>query len=230
MTTWPESRLSARDRGRGASHRVRRTPASRPRKGVRRVFLLLLALVIVAAAAAVIWVTLPRWYPGWMPAEVGKAAFPLDHTAAIREAAARRDLDPALVAAVIYTESGFETHVQSSSGAIGLMQIMPTTAAEIARKTDGYTFEQADLKTARLNILYGCYLLRVLLDRYDGALIESLAAYNAGPGRVDAWIAERGGGALRIADIPFAETRAYVKKVLHHQRVYRDVYGAELGS
>ena len=76
-----------------------------------------------------------------------------------------------------------------------------------------------------INIRYGTYLLRELLDRYDGDVVAALAAYNAGPGNVDKW----GGSDLSVEEIPFPETRAYVEEVLDKQRAYRDKYARELG-
>ncbi len=188
---------------------------------------MLSGLLLLAALAAVAWVTLPRWYSTWMPAGVGKTAFPLEHVDAVRAGAARHHLEPALVAAVIYVESGFDETVQSSSGAVGLMQVMPTTADEIADRTDGYRFTRADLLDPRLNVLYGCYYLRRLLSRYDGSVVSALAAYNAGAANVDEWRAEKG-GSLSAGAIPFAETRAYVREVLRARAIYRHLYGARL--
>jgi soluble lytic murein transglycosylase len=183
--------------------------------------------LLVVAVIVTAWLTLPHWYSTWMPAQVGKTAFPLEHVDAVRAAADRHGLDPALVAAVIYVESGFDPAVQSSSGAVGLMQVLPSTADEIAKRTDGYRFTQADLRTPRLNVLYGCYYLRRLLRRYDGSVVCALAAYNAGAGNVDEWRAASD-GRLAPAGIPFAETRAYVEKVLRARAIYRHVYGPQL--
>ncbi|HSA33813.1 MAG TPA: lytic transglycosylase domain-containing protein, partial [bacterium] len=131
-----------------------------------------------------------------------------DHTAAIREAAARRDLDPALVAAVIYTESGFETHVQSSSGAIGLMQIMPRTAELLECKYD----RMYDPDT---NIRCGVKFLAALLTYTKGDLIRAISGYNGGSHSTEK-SALLGG---RIADNP--ETKNYVKKVLGYYEAYK---------
>lgn len=185
--------------------------------------------MLVAAVAVTAWFTLPRWYSTWMPATVGRAAFPLEHADAVRAAADRHGIAPALVAAVIYVESGFDPSVRSSSGAVGLMQVMPATATEIAQRTDGYRFTQADLREPRVNLLYGCYYLRRLLRRYDGSVVSALAAYNAGAGNVDEWRAERAGH-LSPAAIPFAETRAYVRRVLRMRAIYRHVYGPQLAA
>jgi soluble lytic murein transglycosylase len=183
----------------------------------------------VVAVAVAAWLTLPRWYSTWMPAEVGKSVFPLEHAGAVRAAADRHHLDPALVAAVIYVESGFDAGVESGSGAVGLMQVMPETAAEIATRTDGHRFTEADLLVPRFNVLYGCYYLRRLLRRYDGSVVEALAAYNAGAGNVDDWRAQQN-GRLALAAIPFPETREYVQQVLRARGIYRHVYGPQLAA
>jgi soluble lytic murein transglycosylase len=110
---------------------------------------------------------------------------------------------PALIAAVIYRESKFRD-VTSSAGAKGLMQILPSTAHFIARKSGGTEFEQGDLADPQINISYGSWYLRYLLDRYDGNAVAAVAAYNAGHGRVDEW-----GGSASPGDIRFVETADY---------------------
>jgi soluble lytic murein transglycosylase len=105
------------------------------------------------------------------------------------------------------------------------MQITPEAANEIERHSGGTTFKLGDLSDPEINIRYGTYLLRELLDRYDGDVVAALAAYNAGPGNVDKW----GGSDLSVDGIPFPETRAYVEEVLDKQRAYRDKYSRELG-
>ncbi len=152
-------------------------------------------------------------------------ALPLRHEDIIRQQAKAKNLDPALIAAVIYVESRFISGRTSAAGAEGLMQITPETARDIARRSGGTQFTVEDLATPQINISYGSYLLRELLDRYGGDTAAALAAYNAGPGNADRW----GGASLEPGDIPFPETRAYVEKVLAAQRSYRDQYGDELG-
>ena len=125
---------------------------------------------------------------------------------------------------MIYSESKFSDRT-SSAGARGLMQITPEAANEIERHSGGTTFRLKDLGDPEINIRYGTYLLRELLDRYDGDVAAALAAYNAGPGNADKW----GGSDLSVEAIPFPETRAYVEEVLEKQRAYRDEYGKELG-
>jgi soluble lytic murein transglycosylase len=149
---------------------------------------------------------------------------PLHHEDIIRQQAAEKGVDAALIAAVIYAESKFVDQT-SSAGARGLMQITPEAAKDIARHSNGTAFEFGDLADPEINIRYGTFLLRELLDRYDGDEAAALAAYNAGPGNADAW----GGSNLSVDEIPFPETRAYVEEVLAKQDAYRSKYAKELG-
>jgi len=149
---------------------------------------------------------------------------PLRHEDVIRQQSEEKEVDAALIAAVIYSESKFSDQT-SSSGARGLMQITPEAAEFIERQSGGTTFELSDLSDPELNIRYGTFLLRELLDRYDGDEAAALAAYNAGPGNADEW----GGSSLTVEEIPFPETRAYVEEVLEKRDEYRREYASELG-
>lgn len=197
---------------------------------MKRLLLPLTAAAVLAVGLLAAWLTMAHWYRPWMPAALGRAVFPLEHVAEVREAAARNALDPALVAAVIYTESRFNDSVESRRGAVGLMQIMPSTAEEIARQSGGTRFEPADLSVPRVNILYGCFYLRRLLDHYGGSLVAALAAYNAGAANVDKWVAGPSVHGLSVADIPFTETRTYVARVLRLRDIYRHIYAASLNG
>jgi soluble lytic murein transglycosylase len=150
---------------------------------------------------------------------------PLRHDDIIRQQAAEKNLDPALIAAVIYEESKFREGERSSAGALGLMQVTPRTAHLIARLSGGSSFTTRDLEDPEVNIRYGSYYLRYLLDRYRGNEVAALAAYNAGVGNVDSW----GGSDLTVAAIRFAETRAYVDQVLQRRGEYRQKYAHDLG-
>jgi soluble lytic murein transglycosylase len=155
---------------------------------------------------------------------IQELTLPLRHEDIIRQQAAEKNVDASLIAAVIYAESKFDDQT-SSAGARGLMQITPEAAQDIERHSGGTTFELGDLADPEINIRYGTYLLRELLDRYDGDTVAALAAYNAGPGNVDRW----GGSELSVTGIPFPETRAYVEDVLDKRRAYREKYPKELG-
>ena len=155
---------------------------------------------------------------------IQELTLPLRHEDIIRQQAKEKNVDAALIAAVIYAESKFDDRT-SSAGARGLMQITPQAAKDIERHSGGTTFQFGDLGDPEINIRYGTYLLRELLDRYEGDVVAALAAYNAGPTNVDNW----GGSELSVAEIPFPETRAYVEDVLDKQRAYREKYAKELG-
>lgn len=161
---------------------------------------------------------------GTLERGIQELTLPLKHEDVIRQQSREKDVDAALIAAVIYSESKFSDRT-SSAGARGLMQITPAAANEIERLSGGTTFRLKDLGDPEINIRYGTFLLSELLDRYDGDVVAALAAYNAGPGNADAW----GGSELRVEEIPFPETRAYVEEVLDKQHAYRDTYARELG-
>ena len=161
---------------------------------------------------------------------VREITLPLKHDDIIRQQARDKGLDPALIAAVIYEESRFRDQT-SHAGARGLMQITPDTADFIARRTGGYRFREEDLATPQINIAYGAYYLRYLIDHYGGSETLAVAAYNAGLGNVDRWVANAGGASqFKSAEhIPFPETRAYVDNVLERRGEYRANYSHELG-
>ena len=157
----------------------------------------------------------PDWY--------SRVRYPLRYEQLINAHSATYELDPALLAAVVYTESRFNPRAVSGAGAIGLMQLLPETAKGIAIRTGGDGFVVSDLYDPELNLRYGSWYLRNLLRHYRGDVRTALAAYHAGPGNVDRW-REAGEG------IVFPETRAYVEKVERLRRVYASAYAEELHS
>jgi soluble lytic murein transglycosylase len=161
---------------------------------------------------------------GTVDKAIQELTLPLHHEDVIRQQSQEKDVDAALIAAVIYSESKFSDRT-SSAGARGLMQITPETAKDVERHSGGTTFNLGDLSDPEINIRYGTFRLRELLDRYEGDVVAALAAYNAGPTNVDRW----GGSSLTVEGIRFPETRAYVEEVLEKQRAYHEKYGKELG-
>jgi soluble lytic murein transglycosylase len=180
----------------------------------RVVAVILLAAVGLVAVGAWVVTTEPDWYQ--------RARYPLRYETIVRAHARNYDLPPALLAAVIYTESKFDADARSDAGAVGLMQLLPDTARGIAARTGGGGFVESDLLDPEINVRYGSWYLRHLLDRYHDVR-TALAAYHAGQGNVDDWL--RDGGGIR-----FPETRHYVEKVLDARQVYADVYADELGG
>jgi soluble lytic murein transglycosylase len=169
-----------------------------------------LGVFAVVAVAVLAFVQLGK--PAWLE----RLQYPLDYKAIVRAHAHNYRLQPALLAAVIYQESKFNSDAKSSSGAIGLMQLQPATAEGIALRTGGAKFTTNDLYDPEINIRYGSWYLANLFHKYgDERLV--LAAYNAGQGNVDHWRAEG-------RPIAFSETRAYVARVEHLKDVYRDAW------
>jgi soluble lytic murein transglycosylase len=208
-----------------SSHAARRRVARRPPRAKvrrRRIGLLVAAVLAGAVCAALI--------SGLGQDAVREFTLPLRHDDIIRQQAADKNLDPALIAAVIYEESRFRDQT-SHAGARGLMQITPETADAIAKHSGGTRFRQSDLASPQINISYGAYYLRLLLDHYGGNETLAIAAYNAGMGNVDRWVADAGGPeAFKSADhIPFPETRAYVENVMDSRKAYRENYADDLG-
>ena len=198
--------------------------ASRARTRRRRLVALAVAAVLAAGVAAVVTGLGP------LGEAVREITLPLHHDDIIRQQAADKGLDPALIAAVIYEESHFRDQT-SHAGARGLMQITPETADFIARRSGGNRFVQEDLATPQINIAYGSYFLRYLIDHYGGNETLAIAAYNAGQTNVDRWVTRAGGpqGFDSARHIPFPETRAYVENVSRSRDSYREHYADDLG-
>jgi soluble lytic murein transglycosylase len=188
------------------------------------------AMAGTIAAVGIIVVAIVLAMPLFRAAVNDIDGLPLSYSDVIRQQAADKHLDPALVAAVIYAETKFDPR-PSSAGAEGLMQILPQTAEFLARRSGATTFHVSDLATPEVNIAYGSYYVRYLLDEYHGSTMLALAAYNGGETNVDRWLATARdrGRTLTVQEIPFPQTRAYVEKVLKAQRDYRRTYASQLG-
>lgn len=174
-------------------------------------------LVVVLVAVAVI---VGLWATGMMG-----GSYPLEYMEEIAKYATENGLDPYFVAAVIYTESGFDPEAVSRVGAMGLMQVMPETGEWIAPKLGVDNFTADDLFDPETNIQFGCWYLGFLNERFDGKEQLILAGYNAGQGRVDEWLADSSvSDGEVLTDIPFKETDDYVKKVDKAAEKYREEY------
>jgi soluble lytic murein transglycosylase len=189
----------------------RRYGRSRARR--RRGILLLMVLVAILAI-------LP--FALRAPDAVLRTIYPLRYADIIREASEENDLEPAFVAAVIYTESRFRPDVRSHKEAYGLMQLLPQSANFIQRKSG----IEGDFRDPKVNIKLGTWFLGYLNDRYAGDERLMLAAYNSGEGSVDAWTSDEGFDIKK--DIPYKETRQYVDRALKTQQTYQDLYGKNL--
>jgi len=201
-----------------------RSVSPRRRAALRRRRLALL-VVGVAAVAIGVYAAMPAVKKAY-----NNLTLPLAYSSIIRQQAAQKHLDPALVAAVIYAETKFDPST-SSAGAEGLMQILPQTAQFLAKRSGATSFSVSDLSTPEVNIAYGSYYLRYLLDEYRGNEVLALAAYNGGEANVNRWVSQERseGRPLTVGEIPYPETKAYVTKVMQTQQQYRQQYASQLG-
>ena len=159
-------------------------------------------------------ITFPYWIQGFYPQPYREIVVHYSET---------YDIDPLLVYALMRRESRYQEYVESSAGALGLMQLLPDTAAWLAEKEGLDSFYEGALKTPEVNIQLGCFYLSWLKGEFLDRLPVVLAAYNAGHGRVEKWLAEGvwNGEADTLEDIPFEETRKYVRDVLRNYWVYQ---------
>jgi soluble lytic murein transglycosylase len=165
-----------------------------------------------------VFVYLQRTEPAWY----ARLWYPLRYSTNVRVYASQDHLDPALLAAVIESESKFNPDARSKAGAVGLMQLTPATARGIAQYTGGSRFRVSDLTNPDINIRYGAWYLGHLLERYHENERLALAAYNAGEDNVDRWQRQHVG-------IQFEETQDYVDKVERLKKIYRRAYASQLG-
>src|SRR3954453_17638637 len=214
---------SARSHSRRSATRskARRTTRSKPRwrsqRGRRA--LVIGGTLLVGALGGFLIVNSDRFQR-----TLEEVTLPLRHEDIIRQQAAEKGVPADLIAAVIYSESRFRDQT-SHAGARGLMQITPSTAKLIEKLSGGQTFKFEDLSDPDINIRYGTFYLRYLIDKFDDNVVAALAAYNAGETNVVAW----GGSNLQLDDIPFPETRGYVEDVLDKRDEYARHYRHELG-
>ena len=199
-------KATARSRGRRGSDRGRRT-------------LVIGGTLLVVALGGFLLVNSDRFQR-----TLEEFTLPLRHEDIIRQQAAEKGVPADLIAAVIYSESRFRDQT-SHAGARGLMQITPATAKLIEKLSGGQTFKFEDLSDPDINIRYGTFYLRYLIDKFGDNEVAALAAYNAGETNVTEW----GGSSLQIDDIPFPETRGYVEDVLDKRDEYARHYRHELG-
>lgn len=178
--------------------------------------------VAVVLVALLIALTLLLRVPGHLEERVQRAMHPLEYEQSIAAASERYDVEPALVAGVIHTESRFRPQAESSQGAYGLMQILPETAEFISQRSG----IQGDYREPEVNVFMGTWYLSYLEGQYPGDERVALAAYNAGRGNVDGWIQS---DEFDVEDdIPFPETREYVGDVREARDTYAELYGTDL--
>jgi soluble lytic murein transglycosylase len=220
MSTTVRSRGASRRRGGGRSGRKSTGRGRTRRRSERgRRALVIGGTLLVCALGIFLIVNSDRFQR-----TLEEFTLPLRHEDIIRQQAAEKGVPADLIAAVIYAESRFRDQT-SHAGARGLMQITPATANLIERLSGGQTFKFEDLADPDINIRYGTFYLRYLIEKFGDNDVAALAAYNAGETNVAAW----GGSSLRLDEIPFPETRGYVEDVLDKRDDYARHYRHELG-
>lgn len=210
-------RQSAARRGR-ESAQLRRVRAARRRRRRRRTFFAILAAALIVLIALGAWALFGR-------DRVDLSRYPMTYAPEIRAAAQEFSLDPAYVASVVLAESSFDAEAVSSAGAIGLMQIMPATGEWIAGKLDD-VFDVERLYKPSVNLRYGCWYLRFLLDRYDGDMRTASTAYHQGQGRVDDWLQDPqySQDGRTLTAISSAVTDTYVNRIMESYEHYKELY------
>ena len=212
--------MTQRQRARQAEERapLRRVRAARRRRQRRRTLLTIFASALIVLIALGAWALFGR-------GRMDLSRYPMTYAPEIRAAAAEFSLDPAYVASVVLAESSFDAEAVSSAGAIGLMQIMPSTGEWIAGKLDD-AFDVQRLYEPSVNLRYGCWYLRFLLDRYDGDMRTASTAYHQGQGRVDEWLQdpEYSQDGRTLTAISSAVTDTYVNRIMESYEHYKELY------
>ncbi len=179
-------------------------------------------VLLLATSAVMLHLAMPSWY--------ARMWYPIEHVPVIAGEAAASGVAPDLIAAVIYRESKFSEDARSARGAIGLMQVLPETARWIHLQRGAPAAGPDRLAEPEVNIAYGAWYLRYLIDKY-GSQDLALAAYNGGETNLQRWIVEARlkGRAMTLADVPFSETRGFVTAVHHARSIYRRAWSESLG-
>lgn len=162
----------------------------------------------------------------FIPKMLADEVYPLKYADYIKTYSSKYNVDPSLVAAVIFQESRFNPKAVSPVGAKGLMQFMPGTAATMAKETGHWP--SYDIFDPETSVEFGAAHIRDLLNKYNGDVDQALAGYNAGTGTVDSWL-RRNIFEKVIHSGSNGETVSYVRKVKNYQNVYRTMYPRELG-
>lgn len=178
-------------------------------------------LLILVVGFVLLWTLQSEWLGQWM--------YPIPYKDTIQQKAQDQELDPLLVAAIIRVETNYIAGRESRKGAVGVMQLMPSTAEwamQQMKLRSHFSLEQLKDEVDP-NITIGTWYLKSLINMYDNNIVAAVAAYNAGPGNVNEWLKNgTWDGSLDSAknSIPFNETRMYVKKVFHYYEKYKNVY------
>lgn len=157
---------------------------------------------------------------------VYKAMYPIKYSEYVMKYSSQYEVDPYLIYAIIRTESGFKEDAQSNKDAFGLMQIIPSTGEEVAKKLKMKDYTQDNLVNPETNIKIGTWYIKYLIGKFNGDWDLAIAAYNAGMGKVREWLANpEYSPEGKLVNIPFPETDGYLKKVTKSYNMYKKIYG-----
>ena len=178
----------------------------------KRVLFIIICLFWVLSCVSVVGVCVAK-----------KHVYPLEYKQAVVKYANQNQISPALVFAIIKTESSFNPNALSSKGAVGLMQILPSTAEYVSKMIDEREYNLTDSTT---NIRYGCVYLRYLINRFKKVKV-ALCAYNAGEGKVSGWLKDKrySKDGITLEKIPYLETEKYIDKIQKSFTNYIKLYG-----
>lgn len=198
----------------------------RETKGHGALGFVLTLILIVAILGAVIFFFTGDGMSG-LKGKVYSIVYPQQYSEQVSKNAAEFGVDEALIYSVIRTESGFRPEVESHAGAVGLMQLMPSTFEWLQERLDGsVTHTAAELTDPDVNVRYGTYFLSMLMEMYGGDVRTIAAAYNAGTATVDTWLGESqySSDGRHLSNIPYEETARYADKVSETYEMYKQLY------
>ena len=180
---------------------------------------IIVAIAIIIAIAISTYIFKPQDY-------ILKIIYKTDYSDYIYKYSEENNLNPYLIFSIIKNESNFNKNIESSSGAIGLMQLMESTAVEMANTINEGNIVKESLYNPEINIKIGTSYFTYLLKHYSQNEALALAAYNAGMGNVDNWIKDRtiNKDGSNLENIPYKETNSYVRKILRDYKIYKDLY------
>lgn len=157
---------------------------------------------------------------------LARLLYPVKYIEHIKKYAVEYNVNPYLIMSMIKTESNFNSDAVSNKNASGLMQIIEPTALWLSDKMDLKDFRYESITEPELNIQMGCYYIRYLLDIYEGNEENATAAYNAGEGTVNRWLADKdySTDGKTLHTIPYPETRHYINKLKNNRKIYQLLY------
>lgn len=189
---------------------------------MKKIFKVLIIIILIVLIAGIVLVKMFN-----VPEKIFKRVYKTDYSEYVYKYAKEYDVDPLMIFAIIKAESNFNPNVVSASGAVGLMQLMDSTAEELCNKMDIFYVKKVSLYNPELNIQLGTKYFSNLMNEYNNNYLLALTAYNAGIGNVKKWIEA---GTIKadgsdIENIPYKETNNYVRKIVRDYQIYIELYG-----